>query len=225
MLPERWKTKLKPYYRTARSLADRVKIGLWVLVAKLVRVVRRPPFPDSSGGVFLNLGCGATNHPRFINIDGFPHPHVHLVQRVDRLPSFPDGSVDLIYASHCLEHFRYREIPGVLREWVRVLRPGGTLRLSVPDYDKLAAICTDTGDPDDIVEQLMGGQDNRYNYHYAVFNRRNLAKYLTQAGCVEIREWTPGTDELTTFDDFSVWHKKIGDREYPISLNIEARKG
>jgi predicted SAM-dependent methyltransferase len=113
----------------------------------------------------------------------------------------------------------------VLREWARVLRPGGTLRLSVPDYDKLAAIYADTGDPDDIVEQLMGGQDNRYNYHYAVFNRRNLTKYLAQAGCVEIREWTPGTDELTTFDDFSVWHKKIGDREYPISLNLEARKG
>ena len=108
-----------------------------------------------------------------------------------------------------LEHFKYRNIDRVLSEWARVLKPGGVLRLSVPDFDKLLVIYSDTRNPDDFIEQLMGGQNNRYNFHYVLFNKTNLVNYLARAGFVDIQEWIPGSNDLTTFGDFSVYQKEI----------------
>ena len=98
------------------------------------RIRRRltpPPLP-ASGPVRLHLGCGPIDAPGYINVDLLDAPHVHLQRAVDDLSVIPDGSVDLVYACHCLEHFGYRHTRAVLAEWVRVLRPAGTLRLAVP---------------------------------------------------------------------------------------------
>ena len=97
-------------------------------------------------------------------------------------------------------------------------------RSNNPDFDKLMEIYNDTGNPDDFVPQLMGGQDNDYNFHYAVFNKMNITNLLTRHCCADIKEWIPGDDELTTFDDFSVYQKSVGGKSYKISLNLEARK-
>ena len=43
-------------------------------------------------------------------------------------------------------------------------------------------------------------------------------------GFLEVREWTPGSSELTTFDDWSTRKISINGKEYAISLNIEAIK-
>ena len=225
MLPATWKVKLKPYYERMTPLIDRVDIGTKIIFGRARRLIHPSRLPEADEGVLVNLGCGMSNHPKFINVDGYPHPHVHFVHRIDRLPMFSDGSADLIYASHCLEHFKYRDIDRVLSEWARVLKPGGVLRLSVPDFDKLMVIYSDTRNPDDFIEQLMGGQNNRYNFHYVLFNKMNLVNYLARAGFVDIKEWIPGSNDLTTFGDFSVYQKEIKGMKYEISLNIEARKG
>jgi len=199
-------------------------VRLKILFGKIVRFIHRPAFPFTKEGVLINLGCGNTNHPKFINVDGYPYPHVHFVHRIDKLPMFKDNFADLIYASHCLEHFKYKYIGKVLDEWFRILKPGAVLRLSVPDFDKLLDIFNETNNPDDIQEQLLGGQDNKYNFHYAVFNRKNLTAHLCRAGFVEIKEWLPGVDEFSTFHDFSIYKKEILNKKFEISLNIEARK-
>jgi predicted SAM-dependent methyltransferase len=57
------------------------------------------------------------------------------VRRADvrrRIP-FPDSSISCIYSSHTFEHFTYEESRAVARECFRVLRPGGILRIVVPD--------------------------------------------------------------------------------------------
>lgn len=220
LLPKPVKAMMRPYYKFLEESVTATKI----VFGKVIRVVHQPPFPNTDKGVFVNLGCGMTQHPKFINVDGFPHPHVHYVHRIDSLPMFAVNSVDLIYASHCLEHFNYRYIDEVLSEWSRVIKPGGMLRLSVPDFDKLVDIYNVTGNPDDIVEQVMGGQENRYNFHYVLFNKNNLTRRLIQAGFADIHEWEPGSNDLTTFADFSIYQKVINGKKYKISLNIEARK-
>lgn len=53
----------------------------------------------------------------------------------DRLP-FEDNSVGYLYASHVLEHLRDHEVRHFLKEACRTLRPGGLLRIVVPDLDK-----------------------------------------------------------------------------------------
>jgi SAM-dependent methyltransferase len=52
-----------------------------------------------------------------------------------RARPYPDDSVDEIWASHILEHFRHSEVQPVLREWLRVLKPGATATIVTPDLD------------------------------------------------------------------------------------------
>src|SRR3546814_11474288 len=74
-------------------------------------------------------------------------PYTTLFRSVDfvggchDLGQFSDGSVETIYASHVLEHLGYQTaLPKALQEWYRVLPPGGTLMVSVPDRDTLCRL-------------------------------------------------------------------------------------
>lgn len=186
----------------------------------------RPELPvRADGRVFLHLGCGRVNHPAFVNIDAVPLPHIHFVRSITDLSIFAAESVDLIYASHCLEHIQHGKLAAVLGEWRRVLKPGGILRLSVPDFDLIVAAYEATGrDADWIMEPLMGGQDYEHNFHFAVFNKPNLTRRLMIAGFRDVREWKPGTNDLTTFDDWSARKMEVKGQPFDVSLNLEAVK-
>ena len=66
---------------------------------------------------------------------------VVVIDSLERLPMFADGAFDLVYASHCLEHVGWAAAVAALREWRRVLAPGGgALALAVPDVAALADV-------------------------------------------------------------------------------------
>jgi predicted SAM-dependent methyltransferase len=86
----------------------------------------------------LNIGCGPHFHPDWVNIDLIsPDPQViqHDLRR--GLP-LEDDSFDAVYHSHVLEHFHPGDAEQLLRECCRVLRPGGILRVVVPDLEAIA---------------------------------------------------------------------------------------
>ncbi|WP_099240155.1 class I SAM-dependent methyltransferase [Synechococcus sp. BDU 130192] len=195
-------------------------------LGKISRQIHRPKFPNHpNGAINLHLGCGAINHPEFINIDALNLPHIHFVRKIDNLKPFKNESVKLIYASHCLEHFPIDKVPIVLKEWHRVLKEDGILRLSVPDFDLILNIYRDTGrNMEDVIRILMGGQDYEYNFHLCSFNENYLSQLLKDVGFKMVRKWTPGTDKMTSFDDWSGRPVLIAGRAYPVSLNLEAVK-
>jgi predicted SAM-dependent methyltransferase len=84
----------------------------------------------------LNIGAGCVDIPGYTPIDR------KLGTEAYPLPQYTDNSVDEIRASHILEHFPFAEVPNVLAEWVRALKPGGTIKIAVPDIAKI-----DAGDP------------------------------------------------------------------------------
>lgn len=195
--------------------------ALRLAFGRLYRLVRPLPHPrNADGRVLVNLGCGRSNDARFVNVDGYPRHHVHHIHRIDRLPFFADASVDLLYASHCLEHFSYRDTARVLAEWVRVLRPGGRLRLAVPDFDALAGVAARGGELETILGPLLGGQENAYNVHFAAFNRASLTRALLAAGLRDVAPWSP--DALSDFPDASRASVMLGAESVPVSLNLEA---
>lgn len=121
-------------------------------------------------------------------LDALPGPHVdHLGNALD-LGRFADGSFVEVYASHVLEHFDYRdELHTALQEWHRVLRPGGVLRLSVPDLDILAHLLLqrhqfDVNQRFQIMRMIFGGHLDAYDHHRVGLNQDFLAAYLTRAG-------------------------------------------
>jgi len=203
-------------------LARRVKTRLlgfkWFFIT--------PPLPcNADGKVLIHLGCGDIASPEFINVDARPAPHVHYVRDVTDLSVFPDNHADLIYACHVLEHVRHTALRQTLWEWRRVLKPGGVLRLSVPDFDKIVHIYEScTRDLQSILHPLMGGQEHVYNVHYATFNRAYLDSRLKEVGFSQVRPWEPAQVTHHKFTDWSNTSLTRNGTSFPISLNIEAVK-
>jgi predicted SAM-dependent methyltransferase len=212
--------KFKLFYRAYTQLV----FDLVIIFGKAARFVYKKPLPKIDA-VKVHLGCGPVSHPDFVNIDGYPFSHVHFVSRIDKLKMLKDDSVDMIYASHCLEHFHYRDTKKILKEWRRVLKNNGDIVLSVPDLDKLVAIYKQCdNNPELIIEQLMGGQNNKYNYHFNAFNKVSLSNMLAEAGFNEIMEWKSPYTEGGKIIDFSSYNKTIDEKEFPVSLNLKAKK-
>jgi predicted SAM-dependent methyltransferase len=83
----------------------------------------------------LNIGCGTNTLPGWINIDHYAR-QPGVVEDIDATDMpYADGSVDAVLAEHVLEHFSFAEERLVWREVARVLRPGGTFTLEVPDFE------------------------------------------------------------------------------------------
>src|SRR5262245_36602739 len=82
---------------------------------------------------FVNVGCGRNIRPGFINVDYEWHPDIHLCWDIRRPLPLPDASAEGIFSEHCLEHVTYDDCLPVLRDLRRILKPGGVLRLIVPD--------------------------------------------------------------------------------------------
>lgn len=88
----------------------------------------------------LNLGCGSVfiDSPEWINLDfETVSPAVRQANLLERLP-LADKSASLVYSSHFLEHVPRSMVPSLLFEWLRVLAPGGVVRLVVPDLENMA---------------------------------------------------------------------------------------
>ena len=193
---------------------------------RIIRFVAPPRMPQNpENKMYLNLGSGYVTHPSFINVDALVARHIHYIRPIDDLGPFPDNSVDLVYASHCLEHFSHHRVNAILAEWRRVLKPSGILRLGVPDFDQVSAVYEASGrDIETIQMVLMGGQDYPLNAHYCTFNRRSLTDRLIAVGFHAVREWERGTDELTSLPDYTGLTFTVGDRIFSLSLNLEAIK-
>lgn len=81
----------------------------------------------------LHLGCGPKYLPGFVNIDANPRQRLDLWLDVRNGLPFPSNSVDSVYSTHMFEHFFSGELNKLLSECWRVLKPGGGVRLVVPN--------------------------------------------------------------------------------------------
>lgn len=86
----------------------------------------------------LHLGCGPKLLAGYVNIDAFGEPD--LKHDLTQPLPFEDGTVDEVLALHVFEHFYRWEAPRILKDWVRVLKPGGLMVLEMPCLDKIVAM-------------------------------------------------------------------------------------
>jgi SAM-dependent methyltransferase len=88
----------------------------------------------------LNLGCGSRFHPNWENVDFISvAPNVRGYDLRKGVP-YADCEFDVVYHSHVLEHFPKQLAPVLLRECLRVLKPGGLIRVAVPDLERIARL-------------------------------------------------------------------------------------
>lgn len=87
----------------------------------------------------LNIGCGDTANSQWVNIDLGGGDNVTSHDVTKGLP-FPDQSFDVVYHSHLLEHLPREKALSFMGECFRILKPGGIVRVLVPDLEQISRL-------------------------------------------------------------------------------------
>lgn len=142
----------------------------------------------------LNLGSGGIDYPGYLSVDLYDQRAlIHMdITKLD----FDDGSVSEILASHVFEHLNPYHALDILKDWRRVLKPGGKLVMEMPDLEKLCArfAAADNGTRYGIANVIygsvnttgVGGPDNITSPHLFGWWPQSLWDHLTNAGFTDI---------------------------------------
>ena len=201
----------------------------------------------------VNVGCGDNPTTGWVNIDNSPTVLIagtplrvflgwrsqfsHVVREAGvrygnacntRLPA---NSVSVLYASHVLEHFDRMDADRFLAEARRVLKPGGTLRICIPDLRMQVDDYLRTGDADAFLGhmQVAAPRPRRFrewllalfrpsSRHNWMYDRGSLRKLLEKAGFVEIVDLDPGQTTIADPGDLNLSERRDE------SLYMEARR-
>jgi predicted SAM-dependent methyltransferase len=82
----------------------------------------------------LNLGCGKKTIVGYENVDNFKAEYIDAVYNLYEIP-YKDNTISEIHSEHALEHVGYEKGKQAIKDWFRVLKPGGVLDLKIPDLE------------------------------------------------------------------------------------------
>ena len=125
----------------------------------------------------------------YMNVDIQRLPEVDIIADIRKKIPVPDNTVSEIFSCGTLEHFSLEEIDSILREFCRILRPGGRLIIGVPSLKKICdAYLSGEMDFDMVNQYLYGAQKTKYDIHKSIFDFENIKVYLKNTGFCEIEE-------------------------------------
>lgn len=154
--------------------------------------------------LLLNLGSGTHNAPGWVNIDlwglhALWDVHPDVVWDLRRPLPLPAGSVDAVFLEHVLEHLPAQVGLAAMDQAYRLLRPGGVLRVSVPDFGRwareYAARATGTGPGGNLFTEVRPGRPTDlvalaevvYDHgHVSIWDTETLVELLRAAGFHEV---------------------------------------
>jgi SAM-dependent methyltransferase len=189
----------------------------------------------------LHYGCGFMVGKSWLNCDG------SLTLRLQRLPllgpalrqvilpRWPDEivfgdivrglplqpqSCDLIFCCHVLEHLALDDFRLAIRNTHRYLKPGGTFRLIVPDFEALVAAYQGNPEPPALSNFLsytflgrktrpkgIGGCVREYfdnSHHRWMWDYKGISMELEGAGFSGIRRYKYGDDGAPAFQEIEI---------------------
>lgn len=171
-------------------------------------------------GSLIRLHLGGTERkPGWVNLNIQQGSAVDVVGTCDDLSMFADGSCQLVYASHVLEHLPLERAFACAKEVRRVLVPGGQFLVSVPNVPVVLRLLAQATEPDRrffLMKVIFGGDADPYDHHRFGYDYE-IAKHLfAVCGFTTLMQ----VDAFALFQDSSVM-------EYegtPLSLNLIAVK-
>jgi len=212
--------------RQVRASVSRLLRGVGAEMFARARVPR-----SNAGEVKLNIGCGDRIAAGWINIDRQGRAGSCYANVLNGL-AFADATVTRIHCEHFLEHLEFDHARRFLAECLRVLLPGGDLRLVVPDagryceayaahdaqffarLDHLGGAVEALRTPMQVINQMfrMGGE-HRFAWDY-----ETLRDVLLAAGFARVARSHGGDASAGPVLDGDEWWRELE------SLYVEARK-
>jgi len=164
----------------------------------------------------LEIGPGGRRILGFETADVVPSKNVDYTLDCSKKLPFGDNTFEVVYASHVLEHFPWYQTEEVLREWARILKPGGYMEIWVPDAIKICKAFVDAEVSGNNYIDLDGwykfnpekdpcvwasgriytygdgvGDPKSPNWHKALFSPRYLALLMGKVGLADITKLVP----------------------------------
>lgn len=124
----------------------------------------------------INIGCGQNICLTYVNVDIREDSYADVICDIRDLP-FCDERFDHLLSTDVLEHVSHREIHSTFKEWLRVLKVGGTIKLQVPNI-LVAFDSIKKKDYGTALHILYGAQDYKENCHYMGFTPEYLMDFL-----------------------------------------------
>lgn len=149
----------------------------------------------------LNVGAGTRPLDGYRNLDAKTGDSIYPLD-------FPSDSVDEVRASHVLEHFGHQQVASVLTEWVRVVKPGGIVKIAVPDFEGIARRYL-SGEAIPTQGFVMGGQEDQLDFHKSIFDIESLTELMRACGLRDVVFWPSDAEDCSS---------------YAISLNLQGTK-
>ncbi len=196
--------------------------------------------------LYVQYGCGLCSPEGWLNFDASPTLRLGKIPVIGRLApvKFPasvrfgdirkglpvsDGSADGVYCSHVLEHLALEDFRKALKNTFRIVRPGGTFRLVLPDLKLLAKEYLASSEPDAAVrfmQSTLMGRTSRpkgmsgllrnwigNSEHLWMWDYQALAMELGKVGFVSVRPAVFGDSGDAMFakvEDQARWTGALG---------------
>jgi predicted SAM-dependent methyltransferase len=203
---------------------------------------RLPVKYDSAGRALLNLACGTRTDASWNNLDFSPYaslrrrPHIVKAlreigflsaERYQRLQAidpaiirwnlargipFADSTFDVVYHSHFLEHLEREAAVKLLGECYRVLKPGGILRIVVPDLETLALLYRDALEA---LDKSGDTSENEAAHNNAIAELFDQMVRIGSSGTAEQKPWVRAIERLIrgSASDTGENHRWMYDRQ------------
>lgn len=168
---------------------------------QIIETVERLKDKLSLPQVKFSVGAGLhTKKPleEWINQDACINPEIDIVCTWDFIP-LPDKCVDVMECGDCIEHLEMWNRDRILREWFRLLKIGGTIRVSTPNLHRtMVAYANNTITLENAIQNIYAWMSGKYEQHYYTYTQETLKKVLEDYGFgnIDFSE-SPGVDENT----------------------------
>jgi ubiquinone/menaquinone biosynthesis C-methylase UbiE len=154
---------------------------------------------------------------RELRVDINPNVKPDIVASMLAMPMIAAASVDGVWSSHNIEHLYAHEVPVALAEFLRVLRPGGVVLLTMPDLQRVAELIvqdkldepaySSPAGPIAPLDILYGhrpqiAMGNVFMAHRTGFTARTLTQVLANAGFDRVK-----VERGKSFDLWAVGYK------------------
>lgn len=172
--------------------------------------------------IFIGVGVQGMRPEGYTTVDIDAQNRPDIVADAADLSVIPSSSVEVLHASHVLEHFSWPRALLVLNEWARVLSIGGQIRIAVPDMAIYAHYLLNGDNPFVMMNGIYGAhwiKEGGPQGHHFGYTRRMLTQVLAILGFGDFSGWRSDLPEAS-----NTWRAAEDGERVVISLNVAAVK-